>query len=48
MLTDRRWAELLHTRATDPDAVPRAYAARHRRENLLSGKGTFSIWPFRT
>jgi hypothetical protein len=35
-LTDERWRELLHTRATDPEAVTRAYGARRRRRRVLS------------
>ncbi|GAA4530624.1 Cgl0159 family (beta/alpha)8-fold protein [Amycolatopsis samaneae] len=39
-LSDERWRALLRTRATDPEAVRRAYGARRRRPNLLSGRGT--------
>ncbi|MEU6583440.1 aldolase [Nocardia sp. NPDC046763] len=42
-LTDARWYELLHTRATDPEAVRRAYADRRRRPNLLSDRGTLFL-----
>ncbi|MFJ9370358.1 aldolase [Nocardia sp. NPDC101769] len=42
-LTDARWYELLHTRATDPEAVRRAYADRRRRANLLSDRGTLFL-----
>ncbi|WP_306365084.1 aldolase [Nocardia sp. CC227C] len=42
-LTDERWQELLRVRATDPDAVPRAYADRRRRERLLSERGTLFL-----
>ncbi|AYF77913.1 aldolase [Nocardia yunnanensis] len=42
-LTDARWYDLLHTRATDPEAVRRAYADRRRRPNLLSDKGTLFL-----
>jgi hypothetical protein len=43
VITDARWADLLHTRATDPQAVYRAYAARIRRAYLLSDKGTLFL-----
>ncbi|WP_326569270.1 aldolase [Amycolatopsis rhabdoformis] len=43
LLTDERWHELLRVRATDPGAVKRAYAARRRRDNLLSDKGTLFL-----
>ncbi|AHI01889.1 Cgl0159 family (beta/alpha)8-fold protein [Kutzneria albida] len=43
MLTDDQWSGLLHTRATDPGAVARAYAARKRRAKLLSDKGTLFL-----
>ncbi|GAB2533472.1 Cgl0159 family (beta/alpha)8-fold protein [Nocardia heshunensis] len=42
-LTDARWYDLLHTRATDPEAVRRAYADRRRRPNMLSDKGTLFL-----
>ncbi|MEV6099118.1 aldolase [Nocardia sp. NPDC051981] len=42
-LNDARWYELLHTRATDPEAVRRAYADRRRRANLLSDRGTLFL-----
>ncbi|MCK2236545.1 MULTISPECIES: aldolase [unclassified Crossiella] len=42
MITDQRWADLLRTRATDPGAVGRAYAARTRR-NLFAGKETLFL-----
>jgi len=42
-LTDERWRSLLRTRATDPGAVRRAYAARERRPSLLSDKGTLFL-----
>ncbi|MGV9664490.1 Cgl0159 family (beta/alpha)8-fold protein [Nocardia niigatensis] len=42
-LTDARWDELLQTRATDPEAVRRAYADRRRRPNLLSDRGTLFL-----
>lgn len=43
MITDRRWADLLHTRASDPGAIGRAYASRRRREHLLAEAGTLFI-----
>jgi hypothetical protein len=43
ILTDERWAELLHTRATDPGAVRQAYATRKRRSKLLSDNGTLFL-----
>jgi hypothetical protein len=43
MITDADWAELLHTRATDPRAIGRAYVTRRRRENLLSERGTLFL-----
>ena len=43
MLTDQQWAGLLHTRATDPNAVAIAYATRQRRPHLLSRKGTLFL-----
>ncbi|WP_223198983.1 Cgl0159 family (beta/alpha)8-fold protein [Solihabitans fulvus] len=43
MITDAQWAGLLHTRATDPDAVRRAYRARRRRPSLLSDRGTLFL-----
>ncbi|GAA0649598.1 hypothetical protein GCM10010174_86350 [Kutzneria viridogrisea] len=43
MLTDDQWSGLLHTRATAPGAVARAYAARKRRAKLLSDKGTLFL-----
>ncbi|WP_067824807.1 Cgl0159 family (beta/alpha)8-fold protein [Nocardia inohanensis] len=42
-LTDARWQELLRLRATEPEAVQRAYADRRRRPNLLSGTGTLFL-----
>ncbi|GAB4586961.1 Cgl0159 family (beta/alpha)8-fold protein [Nocardia sp. IFM 10818] len=42
-LTDDRWNELLRTRATDPEAIQRAYADRRRRPNLLSDNGTLFL-----
>lgn len=39
-LSDERWRELLHTRATNPGAVRQAYATRKRRSQLLSDQGT--------
>jgi len=43
LITDAQWAELLHTRATDPAAVARAYAERRRRPGLLSERGTLFL-----
>jgi hypothetical protein len=43
ILTDERWAELLHTRATNPGAVRQAYATRKRRSKLLSDTGTLFL-----
>jgi hypothetical protein len=43
VISDVRWASLLETRATDPDAVRRAYAQRRRREQLLSPRGTLFL-----
>lgn len=43
MITDEQWSDLLHTRATDPGAIARAYAARRRRERLLSDTGTLFL-----
>ena len=42
-LTDEQWEALLRTRATDPTAVARAYAARRRPDRLLSEKGTLFL-----
>jgi len=42
-ITDARWSALLDTRATDPDAVRRAYLNRRRRERLLSSRGTLFL-----
>jgi hypothetical protein len=42
-LTDERWEELLHTRATNPGAVRQAYATRKRRSRLLSDNGTLFL-----
>lgn len=42
-VTDARWAEVLRVRATDPDAVQRAYARRRRRTGLLSERGTLFL-----
>ncbi|MGW3996633.1 Cgl0159 family (beta/alpha)8-fold protein [Amycolatopsis sp. NPDC004772] len=43
ILTDERWRELLHTRATNPGAVRQAYAIRKRRPQLLSDRGTLFL-----
>jgi hypothetical protein len=42
-LTDQQWSALVRTRATDPDAVARAYAARRRPARLLSAKDTIFL-----
>lgn len=42
-LSDQRWRELLRLRATDPDAVARAYAGRRRPNRLLSERGTLFL-----
>jgi len=42
VITDQRWADLLRTRAKDPGAVARAYAARSRR-NLFADKETLFL-----
>lgn len=42
-LTDEQWAGLLETRATDPGAVAKAYAARRRPGRLLSERGTLFL-----
>ncbi|MGY2006123.1 Cgl0159 family (beta/alpha)8-fold protein [Nocardia gipuzkoensis] len=42
-VTDERWRELLHVRATDPAAIERAYAKRVRRADLLAGKQTLFL-----
>ncbi|WP_067669443.1 Cgl0159 family (beta/alpha)8-fold protein [Nocardia miyunensis] len=42
-LTDERWHELLRVRGTEPGAIARAYAARRRRERLLSARGTLFL-----
>lgn len=43
MLTDDRWRDLLHVRATNPGAVRQAYATRKRRSELLSDNGTLFL-----
>jgi hypothetical protein len=43
VITDADWAELLHTRATDPGAVRDAYRARDRRKSLLTASGTLFL-----
>jgi hypothetical protein len=42
-LTDDAWRDLLATRATDPGAVAKAYAARRRPGRLLSERGTLFL-----
>ncbi|TCO65026.1 Cgl0159 family (beta/alpha)8-fold protein [Actinocrispum wychmicini] len=43
MITDQQWANLVHIRAADPEAVYRAYANRMRRSSLLSDNGTLFL-----
>ncbi|OLF10489.1 aldolase [Actinophytocola xinjiangensis] len=43
MITDGQWADLLHTRATEPGAIRAAYASRRRRERLLTDAGTLFL-----
>jgi hypothetical protein len=43
LISDAQWASLLATRATDPQAVARAYAARRRPDRLLSERGTLFL-----
>ena len=43
ILTDERWRDLLHTRATNPGAIRQAYATRKRRPHLLSDQGTLFL-----
>jgi len=43
ILTDERWQELLHVRATNPGAIRQAYATRKRRAKLLSDNGTLFL-----
>ncbi|MGV9364146.1 Cgl0159 family (beta/alpha)8-fold protein [Amycolatopsis sp. NPDC003731] len=43
ILTDERWRELLHVRATNPGAVRQAYATRRRRSRLVSDQGTLFL-----
>lgn len=42
-LSDEQWDRLLTVRATDPDAVARAYAERRRPRALISERGTFFL-----
>lgn len=42
-LSDAQWEDLLATRATDPTAVAKAYAARRRPTGLLSERGTLFL-----
>jgi hypothetical protein len=42
-LTDAQWTSLLRTRATDPGAVARAYAARRKADALLARKDTLFL-----
>ncbi len=43
LLDADRWRRLLRTRATDPYAVKRAYAARTQPERVLSARGTLFL-----
>jgi hypothetical protein len=43
IITDERWLELLETRATDPEAITRALAARSSRPLLADDGNTFII-----
>ncbi|MCO1579739.1 aldolase [Crossiella sp. SN42] len=43
MITDSRWAELLRTRARDPEAVGRAYAERRVRADPFQGETLFLV-----
>ncbi len=43
MITDAAWRELLTTRATEPAAIPAAYARRVRPANLLNERGTIFL-----
>jgi hypothetical protein len=43
VITDRDWAELLHTRATDPGAIGEAYMNRRRRSRLLADDNTLFL-----
>ncbi|GAB3912039.1 hypothetical protein GCM10029964_119110 [Kibdelosporangium lantanae] len=43
MITDAQWTDLLHTRATRPEAVAERYASRKRRTSLLSDNGTMFL-----
>ncbi len=42
-LSDERWTELLATRAADPGAVAKAYAARRRPGRILNDRGTLFL-----
>ena len=39
-LADEKWLDLLATRAGDPGAIAKAYAARRRRGRILNDRGT--------
>jgi hypothetical protein len=43
VVSDREWADLLHTRATDPQAVHKLYTTRARRASLLTDSGTMFL-----
>lgn len=42
-LPDEQWETLLRTRASDPGAVSRAYAARRRPDTIISERGTLFL-----
>jgi hypothetical protein len=42
-LSDQQWTELLATRAADPGAVAKAYAARRRPGRILNDRGTLFL-----
>jgi hypothetical protein len=42
-LTDEQWLGLVATRAADPGAVAKAYAARRRRGRILNDRGTLFL-----
>jgi hypothetical protein len=43
VISDAQWAELLHTRVADPQAVHSLYTTRARRASLLSDQGTLFL-----
>jgi hypothetical protein len=42
-LTDEQWTDLLATRAADPGAIAKAYAARRRPGRILNDRGTLFL-----